>query len=233
MNGLTTLSVIIPTFQRRDVVVETVRALAGCTRVGPVELVVVVDGSTDGTADALAPMGSGCDLVVVEQANQGAAAARNTGARRARGELLLFLDDDMVADRELLSAHVRRQAREPGIVLGHIPVHASSPRTVISEALAKWVEQRKERLDRPGTRPEPGDWLSGQFSISRIDFERLGGFDAALNRQGRFGGEDTDFFHRASVAGIAFTFASDAVSWQRYVVTPDSNLRQWREGGAS
>jgi GT2 family glycosyltransferase len=171
--------------------------------------------------------------VVVEQANQGAAAARNAGARRARGQLLLFIDDDMVADPELLVVHVRRQALEPGVILGHIPVHPSSPRTLISDALSRWVDQRRERLSRPGVRPDPGDWLSGQFSIPRSDFERLGGFDAALNRQGRFGGEDTDFFHRAHLAGVGFRFAPDAVSWQLYVVTPESNLRQWREGGAS
>jgi glycosyltransferase involved in cell wall biosynthesis len=204
------LSVVIPTYQRRDVVVETVRALTACPRPGPVEVVVVVDGSTDGTTDALAGLSSDGTVVVVEQPNQGAAAARNTGARRARGPVLLFIDDDMVADPQLLAAHLRRQDLEPGIVLGHIPVHPDSPRTVISDALSRWVEQRRDRLSRPGARPSPSDWLSGQFSIPREHFERLGGFDAALNRQGRFGGEDTDFFHRAYLAGIAFTFAPDA-----------------------
>jgi glycosyltransferase involved in cell wall biosynthesis len=233
MNDIPVISVIIPTYQRRDVVVETVSALGRCTAAGPFEVIVAVDGSTDGTADALAALDLECTLIVIEQANQGAAAARNTGARRASGELLLFIDDDMIADPQLLAAHVRRQAREPGVVLGHIPVHPSSPRTVISEALSRWVSQRSERLTRPGVRPDPGDWLSGQFSIPRADFERLEGFDAAMNREGRFGGEDTDFFHRAHLAGIAFTFAPDAISWQLYVVTPESNLRQWREGGAS
>ena len=47
------ISVVIPTFDRRDVVCRAVRALAAMSYAGPVELIVVVDGSTDGTAEAL------------------------------------------------------------------------------------------------------------------------------------------------------------------------------------
>ena len=58
-------------------------------------MVVVVDGSTDGTAEALRRLDIPFALKVVEQPNQGRAAAVNAGAGAAEGELLLILDDDM------------------------------------------------------------------------------------------------------------------------------------------
>src|SRR5439155_25515228 len=99
-------SIIIPTHQRRDIVVANVSALErqDCR---DFEVVVVVDGSTDGTATALRSLSPTFPLTVVEQDNLGAAQARNVGAARAAGDILVFLDDDMEADASLLREHDR------------------------------------------------------------------------------------------------------------------------------
>jgi glycosyltransferase involved in cell wall biosynthesis len=73
------ISVVIPTYQRRDQVVTSVRALEHQTFDDPFEVVVMVDGSTDGTAPALPSLATRFPLRVLEQANQGAAAARTAG----------------------------------------------------------------------------------------------------------------------------------------------------------
>ena len=99
-------SVIVPTHQRRERVVHNVEALAG-QELASFEAIVVVDGSTDGTAAALRELDLPFPLTVVEQDNQGAAEARNAGARAAVGEILLFLDDDMEAAPSLLAEHDR------------------------------------------------------------------------------------------------------------------------------
>ena len=96
-------SVVIPTYQRRDVVVSSVRALAAQEDAPPFEVVVVVDGSVDGTAEALRALATPFPLSVVEQPNAGRPAACNRGAAAASGELLLFLDDDMEAHPRLLA----------------------------------------------------------------------------------------------------------------------------------
>jgi len=75
-----------------------------------VELVVIDDGSDDGSADALRKIGeteARFQSTILEQSNQGAASARNRGAAVARGEILLFLDDDMEAHPQLLVEHDR------------------------------------------------------------------------------------------------------------------------------
>src|SRR6266571_2689604 len=95
-------SVVIPTYQRKDLVLASVRALYVQHTCTPFEVLVVVDGSTDGSASALLALETPFPLTVVEQANRVQAVARNTGATRVLGELLLFLDDDMEAHPRFL-----------------------------------------------------------------------------------------------------------------------------------
>jgi len=79
-------SVVVPTFQRREVVQETVRALDRQQFDGDFEIIVVVDGSTDGTADALRGLELSTPLTVLEQPNRGLSVTRNRGAAEAKGE---------------------------------------------------------------------------------------------------------------------------------------------------
>src|SRR5690348_5405785 len=101
---MTRFSVVIPTHERRDVVVRNVAKLGGQTE-SDFEVVVVDDGSRDGTAQALRSLHVPFPLKVIEQPNRGVATARNVGAAAAVGEYLLFLDDDMEAEPGLLAEH--------------------------------------------------------------------------------------------------------------------------------
>src|SRR4029078_6075176 len=96
------VSIVVPTYQRRETVCASVRALVALQYPGGIELIVVVDGSTDGTAAALRAIKTPFPNAIVEQVNGGAAEARNRGASLARNDLLLFLDDDMIADPAML-----------------------------------------------------------------------------------------------------------------------------------
>lgn len=85
------VSVIIPTYNRARTIARALNSVFTQTY-GPLEVIVVDDGSTDGTTEALAPYGDRIQLV--RQKNQGPAAARNTGIKAATGEIITFLDDD-------------------------------------------------------------------------------------------------------------------------------------------
>jgi glycosyltransferase involved in cell wall biosynthesis len=88
------VSAVIPTYNRSSQVCRAIDSvLAQTVRVE--EIIVVDDGSTDGTADAVRDR-YGCRVVLLEQENAGAAAARNRGIREARGEWIAFLDSDDV-----------------------------------------------------------------------------------------------------------------------------------------
>ncbi|MGY1681937.1 glycosyltransferase [Geodermatophilus sp. SYSU D01176] len=224
-------SVVLPTFQRRDLVLEAVRSLARQDFDESFEVVVAVDGSTDGTWEALRELSPTFPFTVVRQPNAGASAARNLGADHARGDILLFLDDDMEADPRLLAEHDRVHVAGADAVLGHMPLHPMSVHTAISAAVGDWAEDRLVRLSRPGAELTLHDMLTGQLSVSSDVFGALGGFDLAFTRGGSFGNEDVDFGHRLLRAGYDVRFNPRAVSHQRYVVTARQHLRQWRQAG--
>jgi peptidoglycan/xylan/chitin deacetylase (PgdA/CDA1 family)/glycosyltransferase involved in cell wall biosynthesis len=220
----------MPTYQRCAVVAASVTMLAA--QDGPAfEVIVVVDGSTDGTADTLRALDVPFPLRVVEQPNAGASRARNRGAGLAAGSVLLFLDDDMHAAPDLLRAHDDAYATGADAVIGHIPVHPDTPRTFLTRGLDGWAEQRAHRLADSGGELTLADLLTGQLSVRREVFFALGGFDEDFTRGGSFGGEDTDFGQRLLAAGYRAVFSPAAVSWQYYVVPPATYLRQWHQAG--
>jgi len=225
-------SIVIPTYQRREVVLRTVAAL-GRQSVRDFEAIVVVDGSTDGSAGALRGLNLSFPLRVLEQPNGGAAQARNAGAAGASGDLLLTLDDDMEAEPEMLAEHDRSHREGADVVLGDMPVHPDSPPNMLSWGVGDWARRRCERLSTPGAEIRLDDLLTGQLSISRAAYDDIGGFDAGFTRDGLFGGEDIDFGHRLRKAGYSIAFNPAAVSYQYYDVDPASYLRRARESGRS
>ena len=229
---MTRFSVVIPTYRRRELVLRNVAALDR-QQLRDFEAIVVDDGSDDGTAAALRDLEVSFPLAVIEQPNAGAAEARNVGARAAKGELLLFLDDDMEADPALLAEHERSHREGAGLVAGDMPIHPDSPPNLLSWGVGRWAETRRERLLSAGEEIGVDDLLTGQISISREDFFRLGGFDTTFTREGLFGGEDIDFSHRALKAGLKPVFNPDAISYQYYAVDPAAYLRRARETGRS
>lgn len=229
---MTRFSVVIPTYERRQTVLRTVAAFDR-QEFRDFEVVVAVDGSTDGTAEALAALDTSFPLVVVEQPNGGRATAVNAGADAARGELLLFLDDDMSADPQLLAEHERSHRDGADAVMGDLPLDPASPPNLLSWGVGWWASARCERLSQPGAEIRLDDLLTGQMSISKPLYEALGGFDVSFTREGLFGGEDIDFGYRLLGAGKKVVFNPRAVTCQYYDVGPEEYLQRAREAGRS
>jgi len=229
---LTRFSVIVPTFQRRETVLRTVLALDRQSE-RDFEAIVVVDGSSDGTAEALRGLGVSFPLQVIEQPNRGAAAARNAGVDASGGELVAFLDDDMSADPAMLAEHDRSHREGADMVMGDMPLDPASPRNLLSWGVGSWASGRRERLSAPGAEIRIDDLLTGQVSISRAAYLAVGGLDPTFTRDGLFGGEDLDFGHRVLAAGYRVVFNPAAISYQYYDVDPGKYLRRARETGRS
>ena len=224
-------SIIIPTYQRRDLVLAAVRALAHQQFDHIFEVIVVVDGSEDGSAKALEELEVPFSLTVLEQPNRGRATACNEGAAVASGEILLFLDDDMEAHPRLLAEHDSSHQKAADAVFGHLPLHPKSPTNFLSAGIKWWTDGRLQRLSSPGASLTLHDMISGQMSLSRELFHSVGGFDTNFTAGGTFGDEDIDFCYRLKRAGYRSVFNPDAISWQNYVVRPRQNLRQRRQAG--
>lgn len=106
------VSVIIPTHNRAALVQEAVKSALAQTFTG-IEIVIVDDGSVDGTETALQPLTKTGRVRSIRQANAGPAAARNRGIREARGEWVAFLDDDDLFEPDKIEKQMALAARMP------------------------------------------------------------------------------------------------------------------------
>lgn len=180
-------SVIIPTFQRRELVREAVRSvLAG--QEAELEVVVVDDGSTDGTAAALAAE-FGNAVQVLRTPQRGVAAARNAGVAASCGELVAFLDSD---DLWL-----------PGKLAAQVALFAADPTVAFCHTQEIWLRDGRQVRQRPRHRKPDGmaflpsleRCLVGASTVvlRRSLFERVGGFAEDLEVC-----EDYDFWLRVA-----------------------------------
>ena len=207
-------SIVIPTFQRRTVVCDAVRALARLKYAGPFEVIVVIDGSTDGTAAALAQLDVPFSLRIIEQPNGGASHARNRGAAEAANEIILFLDDDMISDPDLLEEHARMYRLGADAVIGETPTHPDSAPGFLSDGVRRWIDQ--VQVASPISH---WDVFTGQLSVRRSVFDTIGGFDEDYTTATAFSNEDADLGVRL-VSRFNVLHNPRAITHQRYVVSP-------------
>jgi glycosyltransferase involved in cell wall biosynthesis len=119
------LSIIIPTFNGASRIGRCLEALLQQKTFRKMEILVVDDGSTDDTAAAI---GRYLGVRLIAQANAGPAAARNRGAAEARGDIILFTDDDCVPMPTWLDA---REPTAPTKTVSRLASCRSSTRTDI------------------------------------------------------------------------------------------------------
>ena len=112
-------SIIIPTYNRADTIKKVVESLVNQTfPPDKYELVVVDDGSTDNTEQVIRSIKTSCSLRYFKQNRKGASAARNCGIKKARGEVIIFVDSDVVVNRYFVEEHVKSHQRDGIIVKG-------------------------------------------------------------------------------------------------------------------
>lgn len=118
------VSIIIPTYNDRDVVCDAVDCSLNQTY-DNLEIIVVDDGSTDGT-EAILKEKFGCRIKCIRQENRGLSAARNTGIRNASGEYFQFLDADDLIDRTKIYVQVGQLQSVSGIAVAYCDYVRSS-----------------------------------------------------------------------------------------------------------
>jgi len=125
------LSIIIPTFNRKEILEKTLNAYLNQTSSQEIrEILVVDDGSRDGTSDAVLEVSKDSSVPIRyfrQMENRGPAATRNVGIREARGTILLFGDDDIVPTPTLVAEHLSWHAMYPDIAVGVLGQVAFAP----------------------------------------------------------------------------------------------------------
>lgn len=216
------VSVVVATYNRSALLVALLRGLARQT-LAPEKFTVIVvdDGSEPPVRPELERLRLPYELVILEQQNQGAAAARDAGIRRAESEIIVVVDDDMDVPPDFLAQHLAVHARGATLVLGNI-LGESEPavRKPIFERMhaallvAQWEAFRQGR-----EQPRGANTCTGNVSFRRREYLAVGGFDRALARA-----EDVELGVRLEKAGARVAFADQARTVHRSDV---ADLEVW------
>jgi GT2 family glycosyltransferase len=206
------VSVVVPTYNRREDLWQTLTSLAeqsyGSSQY---EVIVADDGSTDGTGEMVQSLETPYSLVYAWQTNRGRCAARNLGIGRAKGELILFLDGDMIATPDLVAEHVRSHlARNRVLVRGKTPLWMSQPMTLFEEnSLARWCDV-EHLVEAEGYLPF-GQANTQNLSIKREHLAEIGNFDEVLDVG--YAWDDTELAYRAHKAGLRLFYNPAAIAY--------------------
>jgi glycosyltransferase involved in cell wall biosynthesis len=204
MAGSPRVSVVAPTYNRRHGLEAFVEPLL--REPGLHELVMAVDGSTDGSVEWLQERSRrDARLKVLSLPNRGAGPARQAGIEAATGEVVLLLDDDVIAEPGLVAGHARHHASlEPLMVLGYMPndwTRLPPGRRGVAKLYLASYEHYVERYRRDPDFILTGLW-GGNLSMPREQFARVRMDELAIAR----GQDDREFGIRCHKAGIRGVF---------------------------
>ena len=235
------VTVVVPYYEAPDALALTLAGLERQTYPADLFEVVVVDDGSDppldpAGLDVAAFGGSGpsrLSLRVVHQEDLGfgLARARNNGARAAQGDVLIFLDCDMVPEADWLAAHARwHHAASDLLTLGfrhHVDVDGIGAADVrdrpgtLAEVFdgrpiqrPEWIERRMEQTDDLASDADDVFRVvtGGNFAVSKDFFTAVGAFDESFTQ---WGSEDIEFGWRAYAQGAVLVPERSALCWHQ------------------
>jgi glycosyltransferase involved in cell wall biosynthesis len=220
-----TVSVVIPTHGRRPLLERTLASLASQDfPFGRLEVVVADDASPDDTTAFLASYDAPWRLeVVLHETNRGRAAARNTAIDRATGDIVLFIDDDMRCEGDLVRRHAECHAEHPNTVfIGTALTDPSLGRSTVASFYDGMGVQRLRPEDRVPSRY----FVTNNASVPRKSLVATGGFDPGFSW---YGFEDCELGFRLEDAGLGFRHCARAVAYHMEPMTLGEFLERRRE----
>ena len=227
------ISVCIPTHNRSGLLQKTLKSLAAVEPCPDItwEIIVVANCCTDDTlhvVDALkdhVPV----KLLIIEEADLGVVAARNRALRHARGEIIAFLDDDVLVRPLWLCELVKAfDSQQPDMLVGRVYLdwHKLSRPTWFDAGMGQYLAQ-VDLGDVPILLQNPLG-AGANLAITRDMLQRIGGFCCPLERTGkRTAGEDTDLIARAMRAKGRVLYAP-TVTVDHYVAAARLTVRYLR-----
>jgi glycosyltransferase involved in cell wall biosynthesis len=216
-----TVSVIIPTLNRPAALERALAALSWSNFPRrEFEVIVVDDGGSVDLRHIVDRFRDGIDVKVIRQSNLGPAAARNAGARAARGRFLAFTDDDCEPDESWVSALVAALCVTNDALIGGRVVNGlpSNPYAEASQIISDFCHSHFNRDPSKGR-----FYPSNNFGVPAELYRRTGEFDESFSV---CGGEDREFCDRWLGLGLKLVWAPGAVITHRHEM---NCLGFWRQ----
>jgi glycosyltransferase involved in cell wall biosynthesis len=202
-------SVVLPTYNRADVLAACLQALdAQSISSHRFEVIVVDDGSTDATAGLCSNHNPRHEFHYLTQQNGGAGAARRLGVEHARGKYLLLINDDTIASSDLLARHLaahRSQSRSNLAVLGSFNYPESAKKRALTWFLRCQPFLFPQADMKPGIYTNHSFFITCNISVCRDAVLAAGNFDPAFRV-----GEDTELGIRLIQKGLKILYVPEA-----------------------
>jgi glycosyltransferase involved in cell wall biosynthesis len=230
-------SIVIPTHNRAGKMKRVLAHLLRLAEIDRCEVIVVDDGSTDGTAAVLEECRRSRPEVVrvLTVPNGGPGYARNRGAELARGDRILFLDDDVFPRSGAIESQSRMLdagcAGSQGLLLWH--------QEISQTPLVRYIDSRGSEFGfdrvKDASRLDFLHVYTGNFAVLRNEFLKAGGFDESLFiRKERFSAfEDTVLGYQMVQNGARLTLNKESVADHLRDMTEEGYLRRERKIGYS
>ena len=216
------VTVVIPTYNRQKILEKAIRAYLHQRRPVPdFDVLVVDDGSTDGTQEVVARYSAGAAVCIryFRQENRGLAAARNSGIRRTDSEILLFVDDDIIPSDDLVLQHLRWHEENPQPNVAVLGRTVWSPEIHVTPFM-NWYGQAGALLDLRGiegkTELDPLHFYGGHMSLNPDFLRHNGMYDEGLKT---YGWEDFELGYRLFQRGLRLLYNPAAVGYHHQSMT--------------
>lgn len=222
MTEIIFVSVIIPTYNNKNYLEKTVKSL--CDQSYPkdhYEIIVVDDGSTDGTRQWIeaGQKWYPCSVRYFYQKNKGPAAARNLGVRNALGNIIAFTDADCITSYTWIEEIVKGYECERVVGIGGT-IKAMPTSSKISQYCAYIKLNERPLMDKTGV----VFLITGNASFRKTSLDLVGGFDERYNFPG---GEEPDLCYRLKKKGYFFKYNRNAVVYNHHKETLRKLLRAY------
>jgi len=223
------ISIVIPTFNRKDTLRMVLTSLDEQNFPSDLYEIIVVDSnSTDGTEEMVKSLHLKPSLRFISQENRGRSGARNSGIKKAEGEIILFTDADIIASPDLLKEHAGFHKKYPGEAVIGLEVQVSSIEEY--EYVKKYPDRRQEM--HPHNRKKLS-WLyfmTGNASVRRDKLIESGMFDECFQD---YGWEDIELGYRLARRGVHINYARSAVNYHLHPVSLEKKCDIMKKAGQS
>lgn len=197
--NMTAISVIIPTYNGRSKIEGLLTSLEAQT-VMDFETIIVVDGSTDETLPFLSRRHFFLkDVKIISQVNKGRAGARNAGALQAKGDILIFFDDDLVVSPDTIARYAEQHRIGNAEAYGGYLLPLQGKAKVEFFLFCSYLNEKWNRDIALDISPESIKTLNltaASLCVSRNIFEKMEGFNENLTDN-----EDQEFGRRLVANG--------------------------------
>jgi glycosyltransferase involved in cell wall biosynthesis len=207
-------SVIIPTYNGADRIAGTLAALSKQSLI-PDEVIVIIDGSTDHTQKVVSKFYTELDtLKIIVQSNKGRAAARNRGALEAKGDILIFYDDDITPQSDSVQLHVSMHSKNKNVIIAGQQIdlqdhNATEFQKFKSYLSTQWQLKKTDTNNNLNTQSEVF-LTAANMSVKSNTFFFLEGFNSLTTDI-----EDFELSLRAKEKGIKIIEDISNIGWHK------------------